>query len=145
MLPFLLAVLIVVSDFFDGYFARIWGAISETGKVLDPVADKICTAAGAFGLIYYRGLPVWLVAIVVARDLGIIIAGVILMRYRRFVPVSDVVGKGAMVVLSACLLIYLFDLEPLKTPSVILTVITQLASVLSYGRQFLRAMSRGVA
>ena len=34
-----------VTDFFDGYFARIWGQQSSLGRMLDPIADKLLVAA----------------------------------------------------------------------------------------------------
>ena len=34
-----------VTDFFDGYFARVWGQQSSLGRMLDPIADKLLVAA----------------------------------------------------------------------------------------------------
>src|SRR5580693_3120493 len=34
-----------VTDFFDGYFARIWGQQSSLGRMLDPIADKLLVAS----------------------------------------------------------------------------------------------------
>jgi len=34
-----------VTDYFDGYFARLWGQYSSLGKMLDPIADKLLVSA----------------------------------------------------------------------------------------------------
>ena len=41
------AVSIVLTDYLDGKLARAWNVVSKLGKVLDPTADKICTALTA--------------------------------------------------------------------------------------------------
>jgi cardiolipin synthase (CMP-forming) len=83
------------SDFFDGYIARRTGAVTELGKVLDPLADRICISALALALLLTDALPVWLVAIVIARDLAVLVAWPVLER-RGFarIPVNFV-GKCA--------------------------------------------------
>jgi cardiolipin synthase (CMP-forming) len=83
------------TDFFDGYIARRTGAITELGKLLDPLADRVCIVALALALLITDALPVWLVAIVIARDVAVFIAWPILER-RGFarIPVNFV-GKCA--------------------------------------------------
>ncbi len=132
------AVSIVLTDYLDGKLARAWNVVSKTGKVLDPLADKICTALTALSLVLFRGFPVWLLVIIIIRDVGILLAGLILIKYRRFVPVSDTIGKIAMVSIVFCLLTYLFNVHSLQTISMIETVVALVASAASYGVRFLR-------
>jgi CDP-diacylglycerol--glycerol-3-phosphate 3-phosphatidyltransferase len=63
---FLIAAL---TDWYDGMLARKLGDITELGKFLDPLADKILTSSAfiAFGMISM--VPWWMVAIIVLRDL----------------------------------------------------------------------------
>jgi CDP-diacylglycerol--glycerol-3-phosphate 3-phosphatidyltransferase len=136
----LIAAVIVFSDYFDGYLARIWHVVSETGKIIDPVADKICTSAAAGSLVFYRGFPYWLLVLLVARDLIILGAGLIIIRRRRIIPVSNITGKVAMGVMAACLIIYLFDIDILKGPSVILTILSVVVSSISYAIRFRRVI-----
>lgn len=62
-------VLAMATDFLDGYLARRWNVVSETGKLWDPLADKIITTTV---LIYLAGanfVPFWIVVLIVVRDL----------------------------------------------------------------------------
>jgi CDP-diacylglycerol--glycerol-3-phosphate 3-phosphatidyltransferase len=136
----IIAVVIVISDYIDGYLARIWNAVSESGKIIDPVADKICTSAAAGSLVFYRGFPYWLLIILIARDLLIMGLGLILIRRKRKIPVSNLTGKITMGIMAACLIIYLFDLDNLKLPSVILTLTAVAASSISYAIRFNREL-----
>ena len=66
-----LAVLALASatDWFDGYFARKLNLITRMGQLLDPAADRLYILATLIGLLVTERLPLWLVLVVVARDL----------------------------------------------------------------------------
>lgn len=125
--------IIILSDYIDGLLARAWKASSDTGKVLDPLADKICTGVAALALVSYRDFPVWLLLAMVGRDLLILLGGLVIVGSRRFVPVSDLIGRVTMGVMAICLVVYLLKIELLKTPAVYITLIMMLASLVSYG------------
>lgn len=61
-----------VTDFFDGYIARNYGAKSVTGNFLDPLADKFLTTAGFLCLWYIRPdqFPLWAISLIIIRDVG---------------------------------------------------------------------------
>jgi len=136
---------ILATDFLDGKLARAWGSVSRTGKVLDPLSDKICTAVAGFGLIVYRSFPTWLLAVILIRDAIILSAGFMLIRARHFVPVSDPVGRVSVGIISAALIVYLLRLEALKGLANAATVLVLVASLLSYGRYFVLALKRKAA
>jgi CDP-diacylglycerol--glycerol-3-phosphate 3-phosphatidyltransferase len=83
----------VLSDYLDGIFARRMDEISELGKVLDPVADKIA-AISLFAYTVIIGMIPWLFFyFLIARDV-IIGSGAMLIRYKRGkVPMSAWSGK----------------------------------------------------
>jgi len=60
----------VVTDFFDGYIARNYGAHSNYGVFLDPLADKFLTFAGFICLPFIDAnqFPWWAVVVIMARD-----------------------------------------------------------------------------
>jgi CDP-diacylglycerol--glycerol-3-phosphate 3-phosphatidyltransferase len=141
-LAILTAATIVLTDFLDGQLARAWNVTSQLGKILDPLADKICTALAAASLVYLRGFPLWLFILIFVRDFLILAAGIALLKYKQIVPVSDMVGKITMGVIAACLLIFLFNIEQLKQPMVAITVTVVLASAVSYGYLFVKVWRR---
>ena len=57
------------SDFFDGYIARRTNSVSELGKLLDPLADRIFIAALVVALVVRRVMPWWVAMAIVGRDL----------------------------------------------------------------------------
>ena len=62
-----------LTDWYDGWVARKWGYVSRWGKFLDPLADKVLTSAAFVSFIHLNLAPVWMVWIIVARDLLITI------------------------------------------------------------------------
>ncbi|MDX1636868.1 MAG: CDP-diacylglycerol--glycerol-3-phosphate 3-phosphatidyltransferase [Balneolaceae bacterium] len=60
----------VVTDFFDGYIARLYGVQTSYGVFLDPLADKILTFAGFICLPFIDAdqFPWWAVGLIVMRD-----------------------------------------------------------------------------
>jgi CDP-diacylglycerol---glycerol-3-phosphate 3-phosphatidyltransferase len=62
---FLLATL---TDYLDGVIARRAGLITDFGKLMDPLADKILTASALILLIPLGALPAWVVIVIVARE-----------------------------------------------------------------------------
>ncbi len=57
-----------LTDFYDGYLARLMKHESNIGKFLDPLADKFLTLGAFIAFIYLNLIPLWMVLIVVARD-----------------------------------------------------------------------------
>jgi len=61
-----------VSDALDGFLAKYYGWTSELGGLLDPIADKLLLLGAILALGWLSELPVWLVALVIGRDLLIV-------------------------------------------------------------------------
>ncbi|HEV2630283.1 MAG TPA: CDP-diacylglycerol--glycerol-3-phosphate 3-phosphatidyltransferase [Pseudolabrys sp.] len=65
-----------VTDFFDGYFARIWGQQSSLGRMLDPIADKLLVAASLLILAAGSTIRGWtLLAAVIILCREILVSG----------------------------------------------------------------------
>ncbi len=63
-----LFVLASITDFFDGYIAREFDQITELGKILDPLADKMLTLAGFLGLMMLGRADPWAVYLILTRE-----------------------------------------------------------------------------
>ena len=57
-----------LTDYFDGQIARKHNLITNFGKFMDPLADKILTISGMICLIELGRIPAWIVIIIVARE-----------------------------------------------------------------------------
>ncbi|KAI0480803.1 hypothetical protein GGR56DRAFT_627631 [Xylariaceae sp. FL0804] len=64
------------SDLLDGWIARRWGLQTVVGSVVDPMADKTLMTVLTVCLAIKGGLPVWLAAIILGRDVGLAIAAI---------------------------------------------------------------------
>lgn len=88
------------TDFFDGYVARRFNQVSEFGKLLDPLSDRVYIVSLAIVLVVRGTLPFWLAAVVIGRD--VLILGALPLLAKKGVmriPVNFT-GKTA----TACLL-----------------------------------------
>jgi CDP-diacylglycerol--glycerol-3-phosphate 3-phosphatidyltransferase len=57
-----------ISDFIDGEIARRYGFVTDFGKLMDPLVDKIMVAAAFISLVPLKAVPAWAATAVVARD-----------------------------------------------------------------------------
>lgn len=57
-----------ITDYLDGFLARKWGDTSSFGSFLDPIADKILTNSALLALMSIHIIDVWMIAIIIARD-----------------------------------------------------------------------------
>ncbi len=96
-----------LSDLADGYVARRYGQVSRTGRILDPVADKLFVGSLGIGLYCWRGFPAWLLAGILLRDVGIVAVGCYLLRAHGLVLSPSRSGKFATVSLIVAGLAYL--------------------------------------
>lgn len=68
ILSFSLFALAASTDWLDGQIARRTGTVTELGKIIDPLVDRLLIAAGVLGLFLVGRLPGWIVAVLFARD-----------------------------------------------------------------------------
>lgn len=77
----------IATDGIDGYLARRYEIVTDLGKLLDPIADKVLTGFAFIGLSILGELPWWVTIIVLIREVGITVY--------RFIVVSDHVLAAA--------------------------------------------------
>ena len=117
---FALIIIIVLTDFLDGYVARKAGEITNFGKLIDPVADKVCMMVVLIYLIISNKLPFLLFFLTLAiRDIFLIIIGVYLMFSQEEVFQSNKSGKW-FIGISALMMVLFLLKDPLNIPNLIL-------------------------
>ena len=69
------------TDFVDGQIARRTHTVSKLGRLLDPAVDRVLMITAVFGLMLVGRLPVWIVVVVLLRDLLLLIGGAFLLQH----------------------------------------------------------------
>jgi len=85
-------ILAAFTDYYDGLVARKYGHVTEVGKFLDPLADKVLVVSGLLTFVALGFIPLWMVLVIVARDVVITLLRV----YARFTErsiVTSVIAK----------------------------------------------------
>ena len=87
--------LLAFTDWIDGYIARRFNQVSEFGKVLDPIADRLIFFVGISTVMYFEYFPVWLGIVILVREVAIavLMVGATALGMERF-PVTKM-GKQA--------------------------------------------------
>lgn len=67
----LLFIVAIATDGIDGHIARSRGLVTDLGKLLDPIADKVLTGAALVGLSILMELPWWVTIVILVREIGI--------------------------------------------------------------------------
>ncbi len=112
LLLIVLTVILIASDYFDGFFSRKLNQVTELGKLLDPLADKISMAVILVALILFRKFPLSLVILLIYRDLLIMGAGILIAR-RGQIPESNWWGKVNTTVVSFAAFFFILNLRNL--------------------------------
>jgi CDP-diacylglycerol--glycerol-3-phosphate 3-phosphatidyltransferase len=99
-----------LTDYLDGRIARSRDQVSQLGKLLDPIADKLLISAALISLVENRLAPAWAVVIIIGREFavsglrsiaaegGMVIAA---SRMGKFKMMSQVVAVALLIVSSA--------------------------------------------
>ena len=100
-----------ITDYLDGWSARKFNQVSDWGKILDPLADKICLIASAIALVVLGWIPLWYMIIVFARDILIMLGGIYFQKKMDYIPMSLMSGKIAVNFIAGAFLCRLLDWE----------------------------------
>ena len=139
--------LAVLTDYLDGYFARRRNQVTRLGILLDPIADKLLTAAAFLSLVEMDAVPAWMVMIILGRELAVTGLRNVAAGWGHLIPASGL-GKGKMVaqVIAIFLLLLGRRYEILRAPALAalwMVVVLALVSGVDYFHSFFREVYRG--
>lgn len=88
-----------LSDIGDGYIARKFNEVSEAGKIIDPIADKLFVGTAAATMLLTGMMPFWFGIAILSRDILIMAGGLYSARKLNFVIPSNYTGKGTVLII----------------------------------------------
>jgi len=127
----------IITDILDGHLARRLNQVSDLGKVLDPLADKLATAVLIIALYVYSDFPLWAVILVLGRDAMVLILSLFFIRSKQDILTSNMIGKLAALSWGLVILVWILDIPVLKAPFLWFAVVLVAVSATSYGKRFL--------
>ncbi len=110
----ILIALMVISDYLDGYLARKLNQISELGKVLDPIGDKMAVGAAGITMLMTGLLSPWYAAIIFGRDFLILLGGLWAKGKIGYIIPSNMTGKIAVNFLALQLILAFYEVPYCK-------------------------------
>jgi cardiolipin synthase len=95
---FSLFVITASTDWLDGFIARRTGHVTNIGKLIDPLVDRLLIAASLLGLYVIHRVSLWLLLVLIARDVYLLYGAWVLERHGRRLSVTFL-GKATTLVL----------------------------------------------
>lgn len=130
-----LAVFIIASctDFIDGYIARHYNQVSNFGKFLDPLADKLLVVSCMVIFIQWARMPAWAVMIVLTREFAVTGLRLVAVENGRVIA-AGWLGKikTASTMIGLCLMLLFTRYIWLDTLVTAVIVVTTLVSGIEY-------------
>jgi CDP-diacylglycerol--glycerol-3-phosphate 3-phosphatidyltransferase len=125
-----------LTDKLDGVIARRYQQVTEWGKILDPLADKIGVGVVALVLLVREEIPLWFVGLLILRDILIFAGGMYLKTRNNVLVQSNEVGKWTVGIVALTLFLMVLSAQT------ILVTIFLWASVILLAVSFLLYLNR---
>lgn len=135
----ILYVLVVLTDLLDGFIARRYNKITNFGKLMDPLADKLLLLTMLVLFCLEGTLAPWVVALVVVKELALIGGGCFALS-RGIVVHALPIGKAATVVFALAVITLLLDWAQVGKVLLSIAVILMLCALGYYIYNLLRMM-----
>ncbi len=141
VIAFAVVLLAISTDWFDGRVARWTNTVSELGKILDPLADKLSAALMGMYLLHRGELPLWFVMLVLVRDAVVFLGGIYAKQKKHVITTALPAGKWAVGFLAGAIggIVYPYQSEGLKTAveiTIYLASALFVVSFLQYAKRF---------
>lgn len=125
-----------ITDVADGYFARKFNQVSELGKIVDPLADKILVILVISYLYYFNIIQPFYFWIIILRDVIIFCGGIIISKRIGKVLPSNYLGKGTVLSIGVFIIIVTLGVtsdQLLYQIFIWFSILLSFASVIAYG------------
>ncbi|MBP6870336.1 CDP-alcohol phosphatidyltransferase family protein [Candidatus Babeliales bacterium] len=99
-----------MTDFFDGYYARLYNQETNFGRLLDPVADKVLLFSTLCALYQVSGqslIPFWFIALVIGKDIILVCGAIFLLLQKKQIVIAPSIISKWITALFMLFLIYL--------------------------------------
>ena len=87
---FIIFTLAALTDLLDGKIARRWNLVTDFGRLMDPIADKILVIAAFLAFVELKIIPAWMVIVIIAREF--LITGLRLLAANKNIIIAASVG-----------------------------------------------------
>ena len=133
-LALVLFVTAAITDAIDGYLARKLKLVSNFGKLMDPLADKLLACSTLVAFVYTGAVPVWAVIIIISREF--FISGLRQLALEQGIVLAASASGKFKMVMQMILIIYIilpppFTILIFSVVVTVLVVITTVASIYS--------------
>ncbi|MBN1302654.1 MAG: CDP-alcohol phosphatidyltransferase family protein [Melioribacteraceae bacterium] len=125
----ILAIIVIATDYLDGYFSRKLNQVTDLGKALDPIADKIGMGIVLVAIVVYYNFPLTLVALLIYRDILIMVFGLIINKRTNITVSANFWGKLNTSIYALTAFLYVLGVEGI--PLTILLVLSYSTLALS--------------
>ena len=105
----LIGILSSITDNLDGYYARRLNQITEFGKIIDPVSDKLFVGVIVIILLIQARMPLWFALVIWGRDALLMLGSLWAAKKIGWVLPSNVMGKMTITVLGLTLMFIMLD------------------------------------
>ena len=116
-----------ISDCLDGFFARKLNQVTQLGKLLDPIADKVTLISVMLCMAFYAPNVIPILVVLIAKDVVMLIGGVSLLKRKITPPAAEWFGKLATIVFyfAVCIIVFMkaaINYENLLLDDILLSV-----------------------
>lgn len=116
-----------ISDCLDGFFARKLNQVTQLGKLLDPIADKVTLISVMLCMAFYAPNVIPILVVLIAKDLAMLIGGISLLKRKITPPAAEWFGKLATIVFyfAVCIIVFMkaaINYENLLLDDILLSV-----------------------
>lgn len=134
-------VLAALTDKYDGEIARKYNQVTEWGRILDPLADKVGVAVVAVVLLVLGNIPVWFLVALLVRDVVIFSGGMYLRSKKGIVLPSNEAGKWTVGIVSLALFLMVLNAQSILVDIFVwASTILLVVSFSMYVRRFAEVM-----